>query len=57
VLTEDVEAALDQIDASVSADVIAIGAAVAIALGLLGTAVTLLTVLRQRPSEVLRLEG
>ncbi len=57
VLTEDVEAALDQIDASVSADVIAIGAAVAIALGLLGTAVTLLTVLRQRPAEVLRLEG
>lgn len=57
VLTEDVEAALDQIDASVSADVIAIGAAVAIALGLLGTAVTLMTVLRLRPAEVLRLEG
>lgn len=57
VLTEDVEAALDQIDASVSADVIAIGAAVAIALGLLGTAVTLFTVLRLRPAEVLRLEA
>ena len=57
VLTEDIEAALDEIDASVSAEVIVVGAAAAIALGLVGSMVTIFAVLRLRPAEVLRMEG
>jgi ABC-type lipoprotein release transport system permease subunit len=57
VLTEDIEAALNEIDASVSAEVIAVGAAAAIALGLVGSMVTMFAVLRLRPAEVLRMEA
>jgi ABC-type lipoprotein release transport system permease subunit len=57
VLTEDIEAALDEIDASVSVEVIAVGAAAAIGLGLVGSVVTMVAVLRLRPAEVLRMEG
>ncbi len=57
VRTEEVEAALDQIDAGVGPEVIAIGAAIAIFLGLIGTLVTVVTVARLRPADVLRMEG
>ncbi|MCH8814517.1 MAG: ABC transporter permease [Chloroflexi bacterium] len=57
VRTEDIEAALNEIDASVSVEVIAVGAAAAIGLGLVGSLVTMFAVLRLRPAEVLRMEG
>ncbi len=57
VRTEDIEAALNEIDASVSIEVIAVGAAAAIGLGLVGSMVTMVAVLRLRPAEVLRMEG
>jgi len=57
VRTEDIEAALNEIDASVSAEVVAAAAAAAIGLGLLGSAVTMVAVLRLRPADVLRMEA
>jgi putative ABC transport system permease protein len=57
VRTEELEAALDHIDASVGPEVIAIGAAIAILLGLVGSLVTVVTVARLRPADVLRMEG
>jgi putative ABC transport system permease protein len=57
VRTEEIEAALNEIDASVSAEVIVAAAAAAIGLGLLGSAVTIVAVLRLRPAEVLRMEA
>ena len=57
VRTEEVEAALDHIDASVGPEVIAVGAAIAIFLGLVGSLVTVVTVARLRPADVLRMEG
>jgi putative ABC transport system permease protein len=57
VRTEEVEAALGRIDASVSGRVVGIGAAVAVLLGLVGSLVTVVTVLRLRPADVLRMEG
>ena len=57
VRTEEIEAALNEIDASVSAEVIVAAAAAAIELGLLGSAVTIVAVLRLRPAEVLRMEA
>ena len=56
VRTEEIEAALNEIDASVSAEVVGAAAAAAVALGLVGSAVTMVTVLRLRPAEVLRME-
>jgi ABC-type antimicrobial peptide transport system permease subunit len=56
VRTEEIEAALDEVDASVGAEVIAVGAALAVGLGLVGSLVTMFSVLRLRPAEVLRLE-
>ncbi len=57
VQTEEIEAALDEIDASVGTEVIAVGAAAAVGLGLVGSLVTMFAVLRLRPAEVLRLEA
>lgn len=57
VRTEDIEASLDEIDASLSAEVIGAAAAAAVMLGLLGSAVMILAVLRLRPAEVLRMEA
>ena len=57
VRTEEIEAALNEIDASVSAEVVGAAAAAAVALGLVGSAVTMVTVLRLRPAEVLRMEA
>ena len=57
VRTEEIEEVLDQVDASVSAEVIAIAAVIAIGLGLLGALVPIVAVLRLRPAEVLRLEA
>ncbi len=57
VRTEEIEAALDEIDASVGIEVIAVGAAAAVGLGLVGSLVTMFAVLRLRPAEVLRLEA
>jgi ABC-type antimicrobial peptide transport system permease subunit len=57
VRTEEVEAALDRIDASVGPEVLAVGAAIAIFLGLVGSLVTVVTVARLRPADVLRMEG
>jgi putative ABC transport system permease protein len=57
VRAEEIESALSEIDASMSADTIAAAAAMAIALGLVGAAVPLTVVLRLRPAEVLRMEG
>jgi ABC-type antimicrobial peptide transport system permease subunit len=57
VRTEEIEAALDRIDASVGVEVIGIGAGVAVLLGLLGSLVTMFTVLRLRPADVLRMEA
>lgn len=57
VRTEEIEAALDEIDASVGTEVIAVGAALAVGLGLVGSLVTMFSVLRLRPAEVLRLEA
>jgi putative ABC transport system permease protein len=57
VRAEEIESALAEIDASVSAQTIAAAAAMAIALGLVGAAVPLIVVLRLRPAEVLRMEG
>ena len=57
VRTEEVEAALDRIDASVGPEVIAAGVAIAIFLGLAGSLVTVVTVARLRPADVLRMEG
>jgi ABC-type lipoprotein release transport system permease subunit len=57
VRTEEIEAALDEIDASVGTEVIAVGAAAAVGLGLVGSLVTMFAVLRLRPAEVLRLEA
>lgn len=57
VRTEEIEEVLDQVNASVSVEVIGIAAAIAIGLGLLGALVPIVTVLRLRPAEVLRLEA
>jgi ABC-type lipoprotein release transport system permease subunit len=57
VRTEEIEAALDEIDAGVGAEVVAVGAAAAVGLGLVGSLVTMFAVLRLRPAEVLRLEA
>jgi putative ABC transport system permease protein len=57
VRTEEIEEVLDQVDASVSAEVIGIAAVIAVGLGLLGALVPIVTVLRLRPAEVLRLEA
>ena len=57
VRTEEIEEVLDQVDASVSVEVIGIAAAIAVGLGLLGALVPVVTVLRLRPAEVLRLEA
>ena len=57
VRTEEIEAALNEIDASVGIEVIAVGAAAAVGLGLVGSLVTMFAVLRLRPAEVLRLEA
>ena len=57
VRTEEIAAALNEIDASVSAEVVGAAAAAAVALGLVGSAVTMVTVLRLRPAEVLRMEA
>jgi ABC-type lipoprotein release transport system permease subunit len=56
VRTEDIEASLNKIDASLSPEVIGAAAAAAVALGLLGSAVMMVAVLRLRPAEVLRME-
>jgi ABC-type antimicrobial peptide transport system permease subunit len=56
VRTEDIEASLNKIDASLSPEVIGAAAAAAIGLGLLGSAVMIVAVLRLRPAEVLRME-
>jgi putative ABC transport system permease protein len=57
VRTEEIEAALDEIDASVGTEVIAVGAAAAVGLGLVGSLVTMFAVLRLQPAEVLRLDA
>lgn len=57
VRTEEIEAALNEIDASVSPEVIGAAVLAAMGLGLLGSAVTVVTVMRLRPAEVLRMEG
>jgi ABC-type antimicrobial peptide transport system permease subunit len=57
VRTEDIEASLNEIDASLSAEIVAAAAAAAIGLGLLGSAVMVVAVLRLRPAEVLRMEA
>jgi ABC-type antimicrobial peptide transport system permease subunit len=57
VRTEEIEEVLNQVDASVSVEVIGIAAVIAIGLGLLGALVPIVTVLRLRPAEVLRLEA
>ncbi|MBI1885774.1 MAG: ABC transporter permease [Chloroflexi bacterium] len=57
VRTEEVEAALKDVNASVSSDLIALAAVIAVGLGLLGALVPIVAVLRLRPAEVLRLEG
>jgi putative ABC transport system permease protein len=57
VRTEDIEASLNKIDASLSPEVIGAAAAAAIGLGLLGSAVMMVAVLRLRPAEVLRMEA
>lgn len=57
VRTEEIEEVLNQVDASVSAEVIGIAAVIAVGLGLLGALVPIVTVLRLRPAEVLRLEA
>ena len=57
VRTEDIEASLNKIDASLSPEVIGAAAAAAVALGLLGSAVMMVAVLRLRPAEVLRMEA
>jgi ABC-type lipoprotein release transport system permease subunit len=57
VRTEDIEASLDKIDASLSPEVIGAAAAAAVGLGLLGSAVMIVAVLRLRPAEVLRMEA
>jgi ABC-type antimicrobial peptide transport system permease subunit len=57
VRTEDIEASLNKIDAGLSPEVIGAAAAAAVALGLLGSAVMMVAVLRLRPAEVLRMEA
>ena len=57
VRTEDIEASLNKIDARLSPEVIGASAAAAIGLGLLGSAVMIVAVLRLRPAEVLRMEA
>lgn len=57
VRTEEVRAALEEVNASLSPQVIAGAAAIAVGLGLLGALVPIVAVLRLRPAEVLRLEG
>lgn len=57
VRTEDVEEALSEVDASLSSQIIALAAAIAVGLGLLGALVPIVAVLRLRPAEVLRLEA
>lgn len=57
VRTEDIEASLNEIDASLSPEVIGAAAVAAIGLGLLGSAVMIVAVLRLRPAEVLRMEA
>ena len=57
VRTEDIETSLNKIDGSLSPEVVGAAAAAAIALGLLGSAVTMIAVLRLRPAEVLRMEA
>jgi ABC-type antimicrobial peptide transport system permease subunit len=57
VRTAEIEAALNEIDASVGTEVIAVGAAAAVGLGLVGSLVTMFAVLRLRPAEVLRLDA
>lgn len=54
---EEREAVLQQVDASLSAEVIALAVAIAVGLGLLGALVPIVAVLRLRPAEVLRLEA
>lgn len=54
---EEVEAVLEEVDASLSPPVIAAAAAIAVGLGLLGALVPIVAVLRLRPAEVLRLEA
>jgi ABC-type antimicrobial peptide transport system permease subunit len=57
VRTEEIEASLNKIDASLSPEVVGAAAAAAIGLGLLGSAVMIVAVLRLRPAEVLRMEA
>jgi len=57
VRTEDIEASLNEIDASLGPEVVGAAAAAAIGLGLLGSAVMMVAVLRLRPAEVLRMEA
>ena len=57
VRTEDIEASLNKIDAGLSPEVIGAAAVAAVALGLLGSAVMMVAVLRLRPAEVLRMEA
>lgn len=57
VRTEEVESVLQQVNASVSPEIVAVAAAIAVGLGLLGALVPIVAVLRLRPAEVLRLEA
>ncbi len=57
VRTDEVKAVLNQVDATVSPSLVAVAAAVAIGLGVLGALVPIVAVMRLRPAEVLRLEA
>jgi len=57
VRTEERKAVLSKVDATVDPQIIALAAAIAGALGLLGALVPIVAVLRLRPAEVLRLEA
>ncbi len=54
---QEVEAVLNDVDASVDAQIIVLAAVIAVGLGLLGALVPIVAVLRLRPAEVLRLEA
>ncbi len=57
VRTEERRAVLEQVDATVSSQIIVLAAAIAVGLGLLGALVPIVAVMRLRPAEVLRLEA
>lgn len=57
VRTEDVEAVLEEVNASITPEIIGVAAGITVALGLLGAMVPIVAVLRLRPAEVLRLEA